>query len=146
MPCGTLIASLSRARYRSGRRCPHGCAGRSATRRALEDADLMNDDATDARLARMAFGDLPAHDPQVSPLLADLSALPPTRIVAGTCEVLLDDALMLARRAALAGAEVSLDLRAGLFHMAQLWPGAIEEAGASLDQAAGWLAARSSAG
>lgn len=126
-------------------------SGQSETRRALEDADLMNDDATDARLGQMAMPDQTPDDPQVSPLLARLSGLPPTRIVVGAREILLDDSILLARRMALAGVDVSLDMRGDLFHMAQLWPDAIAEAGETLDDAAHWLldhqaAARSSAG
>ena len=122
-------------------------SGASRTRRALEHLDLMNDDATDARLARMAMGNADPRDPQVSPRLADLSRLPPTRILVGAREILLDDALLLARAAALHGRPVSLDLASGLFHMAQLWPEAIPQAGGMLDQAADWLSAeRSSAG
>ena len=46
----------------------------------------------------------------VSPIFADLSGLPPLIIQAGTHEVLLDDAVSLARQAAAADVEVTLDV------------------------------------
>jgi len=47
-------------------------------------------------------------DPLVSPLLADLTGLPPTLVFVGSAEVLLDDSLELTR--ALAAAHVPVDL------------------------------------
>jgi acetyl esterase/lipase len=46
----------------------------------------------------------------ISPIFADLSGLPPLIIQAGTHEVLLDDAIRLAQRAAAADVEVTLDI------------------------------------
>jgi len=46
----------------------------------------------------------------ISPVFADLSGLPPLIIQAGTHEVLLDDAVRLARQAATADVEVTLDI------------------------------------
>lgn len=60
-----------------------------------------------------------AHDPLVSPLLADLDGFPPTMILAGGDEVLLEDSLELARRLALAGTSVELHVAAGEQHV---WP------------------------
>ena len=53
------------------------------------------------------------HDPAaglISPVFANLSGLPPLIIQAGTHEVLLDDAVRLARQAATADVEVTLDI------------------------------------
>ncbi|MCU1614101.1 MAG: alpha/beta hydrolase, partial [Frankiales bacterium] len=49
----------------------------------------------------------------VSPVFADLSGLPPLIIQAGSHEVLLDDAVRLARQAATADVEVTLDITPG---------------------------------
>src|SRR5215472_4255993 len=46
----------------------------------------------------------------ISPVFADLSGLPPPIIQAGSHEVLLDDAVRLARQAATADVEVTLDI------------------------------------
>lgn len=115
--------------------------GASGTRKANDDRDPMVDDAGDRELARMAFGDRADDDPEVSPLLADLSRLPPTRILAGSHEVLLGDSLLLAERLAAAGVRVAVDVIPGGFHMAQLWPQALPGAAAGLDRAAAWLQA-----
>jgi acetyl esterase/lipase len=50
----------------------------------------------------------------ISPIFADLSGLPPLIIQAGTHEVLLDDAVRLAGRAASADVEVTLDITPGV--------------------------------
>ncbi|MGH2719380.1 MAG: alpha/beta hydrolase fold domain-containing protein, partial [Actinomycetota bacterium] len=48
-------------------------------------------------------------NPDVSPLFADLRGLPPTLVIAGTLDVLLEDSLAMAAR--LAGAGNDVDLR-----------------------------------
>ena len=110
--------------------------GQSETRESMDGADPMVDDAGDRRLAAMCFGAMPDTSRDVSPLLADLSNLPPTWIEVGTPEVLLDDSRLLHARAVAAGAEVHLTVTDGLLHMGQLfapnWPLARD----SLDRAA----------
>jgi acetyl esterase/lipase len=108
--------------------------GRSATRDRTGDA--MNDDATDTRLMRMAMGHLDPADPAASPLLADLSGLPPLHLEAAGAEMLLDDACLLARAAALAGVRTSLHVTPGLFHMFPLWPDILPEGAAALGRIA----------
>jgi len=100
--------------------------GASETRGA--ETDATNDGATDATLARLAFGDRDGADPELSPWRDDLASLPPTLLLAASAEVLLDDALILARAAARAGAPVTLRIWPGLFHLWPLWPDALPEA------------------
>lgn len=107
-------------------------SGLNAARAGLSTRDAMNDDAMDTALARIAFGERAADDPDVSPVLRDLSRLPRTHVEVGACEVLLGDALALAERAALAGAPCGLTVTADLFHLAALWPGAMAPAAAQL--------------
>lgn len=114
-------------------------SGLSRTRAAMEDDDPMVDDAGDRRLAKMCFGSRPDDDPEVSPLLDDLSLLPPTWIEVGDPEVLLDDARLLRDRARRAGAEVHLSVTPGLLHMAQVWAPGWSAATASLDRAADFV-------
>jgi acetyl esterase/lipase len=111
----------------------------SETRARNEPYDLMVDDVGDRELASLAFGDLDPSSPDISPLLGDLSALPPTFLAAATSEVLLDDALLLAHRAARAGVAVELGVWPGLFHMWTLWPQAIPEGAAALARAADFV-------
>nr|WP_281494125.1 alpha/beta hydrolase [Jannaschia sp. S6380] len=114
----------------------------SGTRRSMEDGDPMVDDAADRRLARMCFGDRDPADVQVSPLLDDLSRLPPTWIEVGTPEVLLDDARLLHARGQAAGADIGIAVTPGLLHMAQIWAPWWDEACRSLDRAAAFALAR----
>jgi epsilon-lactone hydrolase len=60
-----------------------------------------------------------ARDPRASPLYADLSGLPPMLLFASRHEILRDDTLRLAERAAKAGVEVQLIVRDRLPHV---WP------------------------
>jgi acetyl esterase/lipase len=77
----------------------------------------------------------------ISPVFADLSGLPPLIIQAGTHEVLLDDALRLATRAALADVEVTLDITPRVPHVFQAYHAILDEAAAALDRAGRLLSA-----
>jgi epsilon-lactone hydrolase len=77
----------------------------------------------------------------ISPIFADLSGLPPLIIQAGTHEVLLDDALRLAQRAAADDVEVTLDITPGVPHVFQAYGPLLDEAGAALDRAGRLLSA-----
>jgi monoterpene epsilon-lactone hydrolase len=84
------------------------------------------------------------HDPAaglISPVFADLSGLPPLIIQAGTHEVLLDDAVRLARQAATADVEVILDITPGVPHVFQAFYPILDEAAAALDRAGKLLSA-----
>jgi acetyl esterase/lipase len=88
---------------------------------------------------------LAGHDPKdelASPLLADLTGLPPLLIQVGSAEVLLDDSLRLAARAAEQEVDVSLDVVAGAPHVYQFNVGVMDEADAALTRAAQWLVQR----
>src|SRR6201999_2154961 len=80
-----------------------------STMQTKRDADpLLSPQALQARVPDYTSG----HDPAlglISPVFADLSGLPPLVIQAGTHEVLLDDALRLARQAAIADVALTLD-------------------------------------
>ncbi len=75
----------------------------------------------------------------ISPIFADLSGLPPLIIQAGTHEVLLDDAVRLARQAATADVEVTLDITPGVPHVFQTFSPILDEAAAALDRAGQFL-------
>ncbi len=77
----------------------------------------------------------------ISPVYADLSGLPPLIIQAGTHEVLLDDAVRLARQAATADVQVTLDITAGVPHVFQAYYPILDEAIAALDRAGQLLSA-----
>jgi len=75
----------------------------------------------------------------ISPVFADLSGLPPLIIQAGTHEVLLDDALRLARQAATADVEVTLNITPGVPHVFQAYYPILDEAAVALDRAGQFL-------
>src|SRR5207245_1755945 len=77
----------------------------------------------------------------ISPIFADLSGLPPLIIQAGTHEVLLDDAIRLAQRAATADVEITLDITPGVPHVFQAYHAMLDEAVAALDRAGQLLSA-----
>jgi acetyl esterase/lipase len=101
---------------------------------------LFTPEAFPARVADYTAG----HDPAlglISPVFADLSGLPPMIIQAGTHEVLLDDAIRLARAAATADVEVVLDITPGVPHVFQAYHAMLDEAVEALDRAGQLLSA-----
>jgi acetyl esterase/lipase len=77
----------------------------------------------------------------ISPVFADLSGLPPVLIQAGTHEVLLDDAIRLARQAATYDVAVTLDITPGVPHVFQAYYPILDEATAALDRGGRFLSA-----
>ncbi len=111
-------------------------SGLSGTRERSGTEDPMVDDAGDRRLARQCLGDLPDGHIHASPVLDDLSLLPPLYVEAGAGEVLLGDSLILAQRARGAGRAVTLHVQPDGLHMGQLWAPWWPVAQASLARAA----------
>jgi monoterpene epsilon-lactone hydrolase len=77
----------------------------------------------------------------ISPVFADLSGLPPLVIQAGSHEVLLDDAVRLARQAATSNVQVALDITPQVPHVFQAYAGFLDEAVVALDRAGQVLSA-----
>lgn len=75
---------------------------------------------------------LPADDPRVSPLFADLAGLPPTLIQVGSAEILYDDAVALATRQTAAGVLVRLQEWRDMGHAWAAFGDAVPEAAASV--------------
>ncbi|MFO1328505.1 MAG: alpha/beta hydrolase fold domain-containing protein [Rubrivivax sp.] len=100
--------------------------------------DAMFDGAQLEHLARAYLRDADPAQWLASPLLGDLSRLPPTLVHVGADECLRDDALRLWTRARDAGSPVELQVFAGVPHVWQLL-GWLPEARASLDAAARFL-------
>lgn len=110
--------------------------------RSKEEADPIFT-AEDLRwYADHYLGDRDRAEPLASPLFADLTGLPALLVQAGAHEVLLDDAVRLARRAGADDVDVTLEIRSGVPHVYQHHYGRLEEADAALDGMAGFLAAR----
>ena len=113
-----------------------------ATMETKREADpLFTPQAFPARVADYTAG----HDPAlglISPIFADLSGLPPLIIQAGTHELLLDDAIRLARQAATADVAVTLDITPQVPHVFQAYYPILDEATTALDTAGQFLTAR----
>src|SRR5690242_9596726 len=114
-------------------------AGATMETKALVDP-LLSREALQARVPDYTSGQDAALG-LISPIFADLSGLPPLIIQAGSHEVLLDDAIRLARQAATADVEVTLDITPGVPHVFQAYSPLLDEAGAALDRAGRLLSA-----
>jgi epsilon-lactone hydrolase len=104
-------------------------SGASMTERADQDPI-----STPAMLRQFASDYLAGADPKTplaSPLFASLRGLPPLLIQVGTADLLLSDSERLARAAAEAGVDVTLDVGEGLPHVYQLLLGTPEAAEAT---------------
>jgi len=111
------------------------------TMETKREADpLLSPQALQARVADYTSGQDAALG-LISPIFADLSGLPPLIIQAGTHEVLLDDAVRLARQAATADVEVTLDITPRVPHVFQAYYPILDEAAAALDRAGQLLSA-----
>jgi acetyl esterase/lipase len=104
------------------------------------DDPLLSFEALQARVPDYTAGQDAALG-LISPVFADLSGLPPLSIQAGSHEVLLDDAVRLAGRAAAADVEVTLEITPGVPHVFQAYLGLLDEAGVALDRAGQFLSA-----
>jgi monoterpene epsilon-lactone hydrolase len=80
-----------------------------------------------------------ACDPAVSPVYGSLAGLPPLLIQAGSHEVLLDDAIRLAARAAYDDVAVTLDVVPGVPHVFQAFAAVLDEGEAALTRAGDFL-------
>src|SRR4051794_12747031 len=106
-----------------------------ATMETKRDVDpLLNRDLLEPRVADYTAGQDAALR-LISPVFADLSALPPLIIQAGSHEVLLDDAIRLARQAATADVDVTLEITPRVPHVFQGYAAILDEAAAALDRA-----------
>ncbi|MFD9484358.1 alpha/beta hydrolase [Streptomyces sp. NPDC059991] len=94
------------------------------SRQLLSNTDSMRGSC---ELFTPGLGPEQRRDPEVSPLFASLTGLPPARIVVGTEDPLLDDSLFLAQRWQAAGAPVELGVVAGAMHGFTLFPLTITE-------------------
>jgi len=114
-------------------------SGTATSRTLKRDADPL---ASIDQLAKMAghyAGGIPVSDPRISSAFADFRGSPPVFIQAGTAEVLMDDALNLAKSLADADVDVDVELRAGMIHV---WPWffpAIPEGAEALARACAFL-------
>lgn len=82
---------------------------------------------------------LPVDDPSASPLHADLVGLPPTHVLAGTEEVLLDDTTRLVARLAAAGVEVRGEVWEHQWHDFVLFAGLLRDGQRGIEHIAAFV-------
>ena len=93
-------------------------------------------------LAQMFLAGTSPTDPTVSPLYADLTGLPPTYIVVGGHETLLDDARQFAERARHAGVDVTVIEVPEMQHVFTFMAGRAPEADNAISAIATWTRSR----
>lgn len=155
---GTLALGLShRTRDAAGRRVPDAVVALApSTDSTFASPSWRTNADTDAFLGRR-FGpllELPREllvlgiwaltrirpdDPRVSPLLDDLSGLPPTLLQASDAEMLRDDSVRYVRRAQAAGSPAQLQVWPAMVHVWQAFP-ELPEAREALEEVAAFLA------
>jgi monoterpene epsilon-lactone hydrolase len=96
--------------------------------------------------ARDYLGETNPASPLASPVFADLSGLAPLLIQVGSHEILLDDAVRLAARAAEHDVPVELQVWPRVPHVFQGFAGLLDEADTALRAAAAFIRARRSTG
>lgn len=144
---GLVVAALVRARQ-EGLSMPAAVAlfsplvdlaagGESMLEKAAQDPSVTAD--TIARFRAMYLAGEDACTPLASPIHADLHGFPPMLIHVGTAEVLLDDSLRLARRAAVADVAVELKAWPQLPHVWQFFAGIFLEGQQSIEEAGAFL-------
>ncbi|MFI1539316.1 alpha/beta hydrolase [Streptomyces anandii] len=107
--------------------------------RSKEGIDPIFIEADLRAYADLYLGAADRAHPLASPVFADLTGLPPLLVQVGANEVLLDDAVRLARRAGADDVEVTLEIGPGLPHVFQHHYGRLDEADAALERAARFL-------
>jgi acetyl esterase/lipase len=111
--------------------------GQSITAKADVDP-VITAEAVRVR-ARDYLNGASASDPAVSPVYGSLAGLPPLLIQAGSHEILLDDAIRLAARAAFDDVAVTLDVVPSVPHVFQAFAAVLDEGGAALTRAGAFL-------
>jgi monoterpene epsilon-lactone hydrolase len=96
-----------------------------------------------ADLLRAARADEPPEG-LISPLFGDLIGFPPSLVLVGTAEVLLDDSLRFAAAADAVGVDLTLVVEEDLLHVWPLFPG-VPASDAAVAQIGEWVRQRTAA-
>ncbi len=112
-------------------------SGPSYVQRAAHDPMLTRKALAD--LAAIYLAGQEAAAPKASPLFGRFEGFPPLRIDVGADEVLLSDAVGLAERAALAGAEVTLKVWPEMIHIFPWFFPELADGRAAIAQAGTWM-------
>ena len=114
-------------------------AGSGASMRTRLGIDPIFEPADIAGYAAQYLGDGDRRTPLASPVHADLHGVPPLLVQVGGNELLLDDAVQLAARAAADDVAVTLRVWPGVPHVFQHFAGMLDEADEALAEAGAFL-------
>ncbi len=113
-------------------------SGETYETRSDADPLLSREGLTES--AEMYLGGADPSDPLASPMLGDLSGLPPVLLEVGDGEVLLDDSRVTAERIRAAGGQVDLEVWPEMLHVFQAFPpDLVPEADQSLERVGRFL-------
>ena len=112
--------------------------GPSMSTKASVDPSPLTPEGLRLRVPDYLGGADPA-SPLASPIFADLSGLPPLLIQVGSHEILLDDAVRLAARAAAYDVEVTLQVTPEVPHVFQAFAAILDEGKTALSSAGAFL-------
>lgn len=98
------------------------------------DKDAMLSPEAMSRFANFYLGDSNPRAPLASPIFADLSGFPPTLILVGSTEVLLNDAQRLTQKINNSGGSAQLEVWPKMPHVFPLFAGIIPEGKAAVSQ------------
>ncbi|MEW6211687.1 MAG: alpha/beta hydrolase [Acidobacteriota bacterium] len=110
--------------------------------KAKAAADPMINRDQLAMMAAAYLGGADARTPLASPLFADLRRLPPLLVHVGSDEVLLDDSLLLAERASLAGVDTTLEVWDDMIHVWHFFHPMLKAARDAIESAAQFVRER----
>lgn len=110
----------------------HSFADRAATDPTVQREGIL-------WMARTYIGDGDPRHPCAAPIHGDLTGLPPLLIQVGSVETLLDDSLLLARKAALASVPVTLEIWPEMIHVWHLYFPMLTEGRQSLAAGGAWV-------
>lgn len=144
---GLAIATLITTRDNGGRQADAAVGISALTDLTLSGASIETQKDNDVLLSREslqrtirdALPDGDVENPLISPLLADLSDLPPLYMIVGGAEILLDDTTRLVDKAQLAGVDATVDVHPGLMHVFPLFAALLPEGQEAIDSTAAFL-------
>lgn len=113
--------------------------GESETYVTRASADPIIDPIGARENAALYLAGADPHDPRASPVLADLSGLPPVLMQVGDDELLLGDSQKLELGLRTAGGSVTLSIWRDMFHVFQMFHASIPEAAEALSEAAAFI-------
>ena len=94
------------------------------------DIDPVFGSGADSLIYNSSYiGEHDAKDPYISPAFGDFTGFPPMLIQVGTCEMLLSDSEIVAKKALDAGVKVRLSRYEGMFHVFQMAAKLMPESG-----------------